>query len=214
MNLIPGESKYEPVDALINAPEYKFMDIKSLSASRVNLADANKEYTEAEKELSRQRSIRYEYFARQVELLKFDFVEEKYEKFIQEAAVLLEEDLDPRLWDVVWLVVRYGYALLRTGQAQRALDLASCYEDLNYNADYCYVMGLTYMNNGMIEQAEQSFCEATRRNFVIDKGANSEWPYLNLGLIYESRGDIEKAKACYLECGNYEPAIQQLEGLR
>ena len=60
------------------------MDIKSLSASRVNLADANKEYTEAEKELSRQRSIRYEYFARQVELLKFDFVEEKYEKFIQE----------------------------------------------------------------------------------------------------------------------------------
>ena len=149
-----------------------------------------------------------------MELLKFDFVEEKYEKFIQEAEVLLEEDLDPRLWDVVWLVVRYGYALLRTGQAQRALDLASCYEDLNYNADYCYVMGLTYMNNGMIEQAEQSFCEATRRNFVIDKGANSEWPYLNLGLIYESRGDMEKARACYLECGNYEPAIQQLEGLR
>ena len=205
---------YEPADALIDAPEYKFMDIKSLSASRVNLADANKEYTEAEKELSRQRSIRCEYFARQVELLKFDFVEEKYEKFIQEAEVLLEEDLDPRLWDVVWLVVRYGYALLRTGQAQRALDLASCYEDLNYNADYCYVMGLTYMNNGMIEQAEQSFYEAARRNFVIDKGANSEWPYLNLGLIYESRGDMEKAKACYLECGNYEPAIQQLEGLR
>ncbi len=214
MNLIPGKSKYEPVDALINAPEYKFMDIKSLSASRVNLADANKEYTETEKELSRQRSIRYEYFARQVELLKFDFVEEKYEKFIQGAEVLLEEDLDPRLWDVVWLVVRYGYALLRTGQAQRALDLASCYEDLNYNADYCYVMGLAYMNNGMIEQAEQSFYEAARRNFVIDKGANSEWPYLNLGLIYESRGDMEKAKACYLECGSYEPAIQQLEGLR
>ena len=95
MNLIPGKSKYEPVDALIDAPEYKFMDIKSLSASRVNLADANKEYTEAEKELSRQRSIRYEYFARQVELLKFDFVEEKYEKFIQGAEVLLEEDLDP-----------------------------------------------------------------------------------------------------------------------
>lgn len=130
------------------------------------------------------------------------------------AEVLLEEDLDPRLWDVVWLVVRYGYALLRTGQAQRALDLASCYEDLNYNADYCYVMGLAYMNNGMIEQAEQSFYEAARRNFVIDKGANSEWPYLNLGLIYESRGDMEKAKACYLECGSYEPAIQQLEGLR
>ena len=39
MNLIPGKSKYEPVDALINAPEYKFMDIKSLSASRVNLAE-------------------------------------------------------------------------------------------------------------------------------------------------------------------------------
>ena len=67
------------------------------------------------------------------------------------------------------------------------------------------VMGLAYMNNGMIEQAEQSFYEAARRNFVIDKGANSEWPYLNLGLI---------AKACYLECGSYEPAIQQLEGLR
>ena len=75
------------------------------------------------------------------------------------------------------------------------MELASCYEDLNYNADYCYVMGLAYMNNGMIEQAEQSFYEAARRNFVIDKGANSEWPYLNLGLIYESRGGYGESKS-------------------
>ncbi|MFQ8877706.1 MAG: hypothetical protein ACLR7N_03835 [Roseburia hominis] len=114
MNLIPGKSKYEPVDALINAPEYKFMDIKSLSASRVNLADANKEYTETEKELSRQRSIRYEYFARQVELLKFDFVEEKYEKFIQGQRFCWRRILTRDCGTSCGWSCGTGYALLRT----------------------------------------------------------------------------------------------------
>lgn len=181
-----------------------------LNACYSNLAETNKEYTEEQKNIYREKQIQEEYFARKIELLKFDFVEEKYNEFIEAAEILLEEHLNPRLINVVWLIVRYGYALLRIGQADKALDLASCYEDMKYSADYCYVMELIFMNNGMTDNAVAMFTEATDRYFVIDKGANAEWAYFNLGLIAQSIEDSKKAKEFYLKCGNYEPDKQQL----
>lgn len=213
LNLIPGESKYEDVMDIVSAPEYKFMNKEALSASRANLAETNQKLTEAEKEASSQKRIQQEYFAKQVDLLRFDFKEEKYSEFIDKAEVLLEQDLDPRLLDVVWLVVRYGYALIRSGQTQRALDLESCYGDLNYNADYCYVMGLIYMNNAMWEKAIQSFLEVTEKSFVIDNEVNDCCAYYNIGVIYECTENKEMARRYYLKCKDYEPAKRQLEGL-
>lgn len=50
-----------------------------------------------------------------------------------------------------------GVALLRVGQIDKALDLASCYKDMRYSADYCYVMELIFVNNGMIDNAVTMF---------------------------------------------------------
>lgn len=210
LNLIPGASKYEGVKKYINEPKYKYMSEKMLRACYSNFAETNKEYTEEQKNIYHEKQIREEYFARKIELLKFDYAEKKYDRFIEAAEILLEQDLNPRLINVVWLIVRYGYALLLVGQIDKALDLASCYEDMRYSADYCYVMGLIYVNKGMIDNAVTMFTEATERTFVIDKGANAEWAYFNLGLIAQSTGNRKRAKEYYLKCGNYEPAKQQL----
>lgn len=115
--------------------------------------------------------------------------------------------------DVVWLVVRYGYALIRRDQLLRALDLESCWDDLAYNADYCYVMGLIYMKNDMIEKAVTAFLEATQKTFAMDKGVNDYLAYYNLGVIYECIGQSEEAKRYYVKCEGYEPAKQRLEAL-
>lgn len=123
----------------------------------------------------------------------------------------METDLNPRLLDVVWLVVRYGYALIRTGKLERALDLASCWDDLEYNADYCYIMGLIYMKNGMIEKAVTAFLEATQKNFAMDKGVNDYLAYFNLGVVYECIGQNDMAEQYYMKCENYEPAKQRLK---
>lgn len=48
--------------------------------------------------------------------------------------------------------------------------LESCYEDMNYNAGYCLVMGLIYLKNGMVENAIQMLSEVTDKNFVMDNG--------------------------------------------
>ena len=158
-----------------------------------------------------QKGIINDYFAKQVDILRFDFKEEKYDHFIEGAEQLLEADLNPHLLDVVWLVVRYGYALIRTGKLERALDLASCWDDLEYNADYCYMMGLIYMKNGMIEKAVTAFLEATQKSFVMDKGVNDYLAYFNLGVIYECIGQNDEAKQYYLKCENYEAAKQRLK---
>ena len=142
--------------------------------------------------------------------VQLDLRQQGVDSFIDGAEKLLETDLDPRLLSVVWLVVRYGYALIRTSRVQRALDLESCWDDLRYNADYCYLMGLIYMQNGMLEKAVASFLEATEKYFIMDKGVNDYLAYYNLGVIYECTGAHEEAKDYYLKCGEYEPAKQRL----
>lgn len=211
LNLIPNECGYiSDIEKMAAAPENKYISKSCLSAGFADLAKSNHEFSAEEKLQCMQKRTADDYFAKQIDLLRFDFKEEKYDHFIEQAEKLLEADLNPRLLDVVWLVVRYGYALIRTGKLERALDLESCWDDLEYNADYCYIMGLIYMKNGMIEKAITAFLEATQKNFVMDKGVNDELAYYNLGVIYECAGQPKEAEQYYSKCRNYEPAKQQL----
>lgn len=210
LNLIPNKCNYIPIEERIKAPENQFIEKDVLHAAGYNLAETNKEYSEEEKVESTRKRLECEKLSREIDLLRFDFKEERYDSFIDGAEKLLETDLDPRLLNVVWLVVRYGYALLRTSRVQRALDLESCWDDMNYSADYCYLMGLIYMQNGMLEKAVASFLEATEKYFIMDKGVNDYLAYYNLGVIYECTGAHEEAKSYYLKCGEYEPARQRM----
>lgn len=210
LNLIPNECGYIETEKFALEPEFQFMSREALDAEYANLAETNQEYSKEEKEEHRKRQLQYEYFVKQVELLGDDFKKGNYLGYIAGAGKLLENDLNARLADVVQLVVWYGYALLRSGRAEEALMLETCSEDLNYNADYCLLMGLVYMQNGRIENAVRLLQDAMKKNFVLEEGTNTYLPCYNLGVIYECMGNTEKARSLYRDCGGYEPAEDRL----
>lgn len=69
LNLIPGQCGYIDLKEIASAPENRFMNKEALGASHANLAETNREYTDAEKETSRRKRMQQEYFTKQVDLI-------------------------------------------------------------------------------------------------------------------------------------------------
>ncbi len=125
----------------------------------------------------------------------------------------LSFDLDERLEYVIDMVETYGYALINSGQAQKAMQLEAVYESFCGRADFCFLMGLIYMNNEKYPQAIGEFEKAASFETSAMKGANSYLAYYNAGVISECLGDTERAKRYYALAGDYEKAVQRLTAL-
>lgn len=125
----------------------------------------------------------------------------------------LAMDVDPALDYVQTMVESYGYTLLDLGRNQEALNLLSVYDEFSRRADFVFLMGLIYMNNGLLDEAIQEFQKATTmEEFAVD-GINSYKANYNIGVIYECAGYTKKAREAYQKCGNYEPALARLTAL-
>ena len=120
-------------------------------------------------------------------------------------------DLDPKLEYVVDMVQTYGYALINSGQAEKALAFENIYEEFGNTADFMFLMGLIYMNNAHFENAIDEFQKATAMKEERIKGVNSYLANYNIGVIYECLGYIEDAENYYRECGEYKPAKKRLD---
>lgn len=125
----------------------------------------------------------------------------------------LAEDVDPRLDYVNTMVVSYGYTLLNLKQYQKALDLEGIYDTFGNNADYVFLMGMIYLNNGFLDDAITQFTKATTFDTAEVIGANSFRAWHNLGVIYECAGYPRKAKDYYKKCGSFAPAKERLAAL-
>lgn len=123
----------------------------------------------------------------------------------------LEYDLNPEIEYVIDMVETYGYALLNSGQADIALGLESVYDTFGGTADFVCLMGLIYMNNGLLDQAVAEFEKAATMPEGKVAGTSSYIPRYNIGVIYECIGDKKKALESYRKCGKYSKA---LEGIR
>jgi glycosyltransferase involved in cell wall biosynthesis len=122
----------------------------------------------------------------------------------------LAMDVDPALDYVQTMVESYGYTLLDLKRNQDALNLLGVYEDFSSRADFVFLIGLIYMNNGLFNEAISEFQKATTmEEFAVD-GVNSYKANYNVGVIYECAGYPQEAKAAYLKCGDYEPAKMRL----
>ncbi len=125
----------------------------------------------------------------------------------------LAMDTDPALDYVQAMVEAYGYTLLDLKRNGDALNLLGVYDEFSGRADFVFLMGLIYMNNGFLEKAVAEFQKATTmEEFSVD-GVNSYKAYYNIGVIYECSGAAAKARETYQKCGAYEPAQARLQQL-
>lgn len=118
-------------------------------------------------------------------------------------------DLDPSLEYVADMVETYGYALLKSGNASEALNLEGVLPEFGNSPDFCFLMGLVYMNNEMFQKAVEFFLKAAKFRQAKVAGVNSYLAYYNAGVIYECLGMREQACKCYDECGEYAPALER-----
>ena len=134
-----------------------------------------------------------------------------YEKAFYYFDLGLAMDVDPALDYVQTMVESYGYTLLDLKRNQDALNLLGVYEEFSKRADFVFLMGLIYMNNGLFDESVQEFTKATTiEEFAVD-GVNSYKADYNIGVIYECTGHIREAKDAYRRCGSYEPAVKRLK---
>lgn len=125
----------------------------------------------------------------------------------------LSMEVDPTQDYVKTMVESYGYTLLDLKRTQDALGLAALYNAFAVRADFVFLMGLVYMNNGLFDDAIAEFEKAaTMEEFSVD-GVNSYMAYYNVGVIYECTGHIGEARTYYQKCGDYAPAKKRLQAL-
>lgn len=136
-----------------------------------------------------------------------------YEKAFYYFDLGLAMDVDPSMDYVRTMVESYGYTLLDLKRNQDALNLLGIYEEFSGRADFVFLMGLIYMNNGLFNEAINEFQKAaTMEEFSVD-GVNSYKAYYNIGVIYECTGYPREARQAYLKCGNYQAAKERLRRL-
>lgn len=125
----------------------------------------------------------------------------------------LSMEVDPTLDYVKTMVESYGYTLLDLKRSRDALALSGLYEVFATRADFVFLMGLVYMNNGLFDEAVAEFQKSATMEESAVEGVNSYMAYYNIGVIYECSGHIPEAREYYRKCGQYEPAKKRLQAL-
>lgn len=108
------------------------------------------------------------------------------------------------------LAESYGYCLLYLKQFSRAMELEGIYSIFSRHADFVFLMGLIYMNNGFFDKAIAEFWKATSISSYSVDGVNSYKAFYNIGVIQECLGNTRLAEDAYQRCGNYPPALKRL----
>lgn len=125
----------------------------------------------------------------------------------------LSLDVDPSLDYVRTMVESYGYTLLDMKRNREALGLSSLYDTFAVRADFVFLMGLIYMNNGLFEEAVAEFQKSTTMTEFSVEGVNTYLAFYNMGVILECTGRVKEAREAYKKCGSYAPALVRLEAL-
>lgn len=149
------------------------------------------------------------------QLGKSCYMSSRYDEANQYFGKALGFDLNPELEYVQDMVETYGYSLVNSGNSAFALQLlgnSEVYSAFSKTADFCFIMGLIYMNCELFDKAVEQFIMATGKNARIE-GTNSYKAYYNAGIIRECQGRIPEAKKLYQKCGNYDKALYRLSQL-
>ena len=138
---------------------------------------------------------------------------DEYEKACEWFAKGLSFDLDPSLEYVQTMVVSYGQSLLRAGRSAEALDFVGIYDSFCGMADFVYMMGRIYEENGQPLKALGEFLKAITMPPGRQQGVNSFLPCFQIASIYEQMDNMEIALMYYRKCGDFPLAVKRLADL-
>ena len=127
----------------------------------------------------------------------------------------LSSGADPRLEYIYNSVECYGYALINSGQYEKALGLiekhSGSYGDI---IKFRFLSAHVYQNNGMFIEAVECYERCIGADLADISGICSYLSYYNIGVILECVGMTEDAITMYENCGDFGPAMKRLSELR
>jgi hypothetical protein len=110
----------------------------------------------------------------------------------------------------------YGYALVNSGQYDKALEVRNNYaEYYEHLPQFRFISAQIFQNNALFTEAVQMYesCIGAKMPKGDFKGITSYLSYYNIGVIFECVGMIDDAIDMYKSCSNYEPALHRLADL-
>lgn len=172
-------------------------------------AKSRRNITLLEQELASSGPDAYLYYQLGQSCMKLKDYDKAYEWF----NLGLSMDIDPTQDYAQNMVESYGYCLLDMKRFPEALQLENIYDVFAVRADFVFLMGLIYMNNGLFAEAVEEFEKAATMEQFSVEGINSYRAYYNIGVIYECTGHPEEARKYYRMCGGFEMARKRLKEL-
>ena len=127
----------------------------------------------------------------------------------------LSTGADPQYEYIYKAVECYGYALVNTGQYEKALELINKYsEHYMANPQFRFLSAHVMQNNGLFVEAVECYESCIGADIADYRGITSYLSYYNIGVILECVGMAADAVSMYENCGDYEPALKRLGELR
>lgn len=115
---------------------------------------------------------------------------------------------------VIDMVIGYGLALINSEQGKTGVVLEAVYEDFDYLADFCFLMGMIYLECRQYEQAVIEFAKAVTKEERKIMGAASYLSCYQAGFAREKQHRLQEAKEFYEKAApKYPLAAEKLEKL-
>ncbi|OOM79972.1 glycosyltransferase [Clostridium sp. BL-8] len=145
------------------------------------------------------------------QLGKSYYVEKNYEMAEHYFSRVIDFDLNTKLEYVQDMIECYGYTLINQDKCKEAMSLLGVYSEFNNSADFVFLVGHIYMNNGYFDKAIEEFEKAKKYKNCKTKGVNDYLANYNIGLILECLGKIDEAIKYYEKSKCYKLSTERIK---
>ncbi|MDD6193894.1 MAG: hypothetical protein PUB19_03225 [Lachnospiraceae bacterium] len=113
---------------------------------------------------------------------------------------------------VIEMVLGYGFSLLNSNQGRTGVVLEAVCDDFEHLADFCFMMGMVYLDSKQYEQAIIEFAKAVEGETGKIAGAQSYLSYYYAGIAREKQNRPSEAREFFEKAApHYEDAAKKLD---
>lgn len=148
------------------------------------------------------------------QLAKSYYMNKDYKAAEKYFDLALEYDLDTKLEYVQDMIESFGYTLINQKKYEESMKILSIYNEFENSADFIFLVGLIYMNNGLFTEAIEEFKKASRFKESKMQGVNDYLANYNIGIIFECLGNMKEAILFYEKCTGYKAAEKRINDIK